>query len=803
MEKTEIIENSSLSVTQAEALSDYRMAYQSRQASLIGRREVLTGKAKFGIFGDGKELPQIVVAKFFKEGDIRSGYYRDQTLAFASEMATIKQFFAQLYADPDPKNDPHSAGRQMNSHFASHHFNEDGTWKDLTSIKMTAADLSPTGSQMPRMAGLVQASKLFRNNPDLKSYTHLSDNGNEVVFGTIGNASTAEGLFWETVNAVGIIQGPWVMSIWDDGYGISVPNEFQITKRNLSEMLSGFQRTKEDRGYEIFTVKAWDYEALIKTYQDAVRIAREDHIPVLVHVTEVTQPQGHSTSGSHERYKSQERLEWEKSHDCLKKMRDFLIKHKFISPEELDALEKEDRKWVRKIKNEAWQEYQAPIKEEARELISLLNEISRQSSQKQALADIVAGIKKILEPARRDLMTASYQALLALRNESLPVVEKLKTWRQKKMDKGDQMYDSHLYSETARSPMLIKGVEPIYKENSPMISGFELLNQCFEDIFDNNPLTVAFGEDVGKLGDVNQGFAGLQKKFGIHRIMDTGIREATIVGQAIGLAMRGLRPIAEIQYLDYFIYGLQMLSDDISTLLYRTKGAQRAPAIIRTRGHRLEGIWHAGSPLGMIVHALRGMHIAVPRDMTQAVGFYHTFLEGDDPALIIEVLNGYRLKEKLPENLTEIKIPLGVPEVLRAGSDITLVTYGACCRIAMEAAKQLASTGIEVEIIDVRTLLPFDIHHKILDSLKKTNRIIFVDEDVPGGATAYMMQEVLEKQGGYYHLDSEPKTLTSKSHRPAYGDDGDYWSKPQVESIFQAVYEMMNEADPTRFPIFF
>ena len=803
VEQQEVIKNKTYPVVKEEVLTDYRLMYQSRQASILGRREVLTGKAKFGIFGDGKELPQIAMAKFFKKGDIRSGYYRDQTFAFATGLANFEQFFAQLYANPDVKADPHSGGRQMNSHYASRHIREDGTWEDLTQLMVTAADASPTASQMPRIAGLVQASRLFRLLPELKDFSQFSDNGNEVVFGTIGNASCAEGHFWETINAVGIIQGPFVMSIWDDDYGISVPNKYQITKQSLSEMLSGFQRTDNERGYDIYQVKAWDYEKLLEVYQKATEAAREHHIPSIIHVTEVTQPQGHSTSGSHERYKTPERLEWEKEHDCLIKLRKYIISNGFVTEEELTEWEKEDRKEIRKIKNISWQAFQDPIRQEMAELIGIINEIAAQSPAREKLVDIVNSLKKSLEPARREVMVAAHKAILTTRTEQTTSVEKLRAWRRMKNRIGVERYGSFLYSETPFSPMQINPIFPRYAENPESKSGFEILNTAFDDIFSNNPRTVAFGEDVGQLGDVNQGFAGLQEKFGRFRVMDTGIREATIIGQAIGLAMRGLRPIAEIQYLDYFIYGLQTLSDDLATLLYRTKGGQRAPAIIRTRGHRLEGIWHAGSPLGMMVNALRGMHICVPRDMTRAVGFYHTLLQGDDPAVVIEVLNGYRLKEQLPENLTEISLPLGIPEILRSGTDITLVTYGACCRIATLAAQQLESVGIEVEIIDVQTLLPFDLNHSILDSLKKTSRILFFDEDVPGGASAYMMQEVLEKQGGYYHLDSEPRTLTSKAHRPAYGDDGDYWSKPQVEDVFQTVYSMMHEVNPQEYPLFF
>lgn len=792
-----------LALDQADILADYRLAYLSRQASLIGRREVLTGKAKFGIFGDGKELPQIAMSRVFQPGDFRSGYYRDQTFALATNMVTLKQFFAQLYADPDHTHDPHSGGRQMNAHFASRQLDDQGNWKDLTAAPQTAADASPTASQMPRLTGLAQASKLYRHLSELKGFTQFSREGNEVAFGTIGNASCAEGHFWETINAVGVLQVPLVMSIWDDEYGISVPNEFQLTKKSLADMLRGFQRTEDERGFEIFSVKAWRYLDLIQTYYEAAKLAREAHIPSIIHVTEVTQPQGHSTSGSHERYKSKERLAWEKEFDCLTQMRTYLIEEGISTEAELDDMEKEVRQEVRRIKNQAWKDVQDPIKAEVAELLAIASQIAAKSPRREVLQDITTELKRSLEPKRREILAAAHRILLTVRAEQNPAIEKLKAWRQSLDIRYQAIYDSHLQSESEQSPMQVEVVEPIYDEQPQMLSGFEILNRCFDGIFERNPRVVAFGEDVGYLGDVNQGFAGLQAKYGEMRVMDTGIREATIMGQAIGLAMRGLRPIAEIQYLDYFIYGLQTLSDDLATLHYRSRGGQKAPAIIRTRGHRLEGIWHAGSPLGMMIHALRGIHIAVPRNMTQAARFYHTFLQGDDPAVIIEVLNGYRLKEPLPLNLSDITIPLGVPEILRHGEDITIVTYGACCRLAMQAAKELATCGIEVEVIDVQTLLPFDRPGIIGSSLQKTNRILFVDEDVPGGATAYMMQQVIENQGGFFHLDSPPRTLSATHHRPAFGDDGDYWSKPQVETIFRAAYELLHDAEPGNYTQFY
>lgn len=781
-------------ISKEEAIRDYRLLYQSRETSLLGRREVLTGKAKFGIFGDGKELPQLAMSKVFKPGDIRSGYYRDQTLIFATGQSSIKEFFAQLYANPNVNEEPLSAGRQMNAHFGTRHVDEFGNWKDLTSMPLSASDTSPTASQMPRLVGLAQASKLYREVPELAALSTFSKNGNEIAFGTIGNASSAEGHFWEALNAIGVIQAPMIMSIWDDGYGISVPNEYQLT-RDLSDMISGFQRNDRSRGFEVFRVSAWDYQSLITTYKEAEYWAREKHIPCIIHVVDVTQPQGHSTSGSHERYKSEERLQWEKDFDCLGRLREYLLNNGYASEEELKTWEKEDRKQVRAWKNEAWAQFQEPIFGMKNELVELLNKIPGTQ-----ILDIKERLTRDPAPSRRLVLRSAHDALLASWGTEGPEIDVLKSWFENMKKTGDRLFDSHLYSESELSPLNVAAVDPTYQEDAEMLSGFEILNRNFDNWLQKDPRVLAFGEDVGHLGDVNQGFAGLQKKYGKHRVSDTGIREATIIGQAIGLAMRGLRPIAEIQYLDYFIYGLQGLSDDLATLRYRTAGGQKAPAIIRTRGHRLEGVWHAGSPLGMMIHALRGMHICVPRNMVQATGFYNTLLQGDDPAVVIEVLNGYRLKERVPSNLTEFCIPLGVPEVIRKGEDITIVTYGACCRIAMEAAAQLEKCGISVEILDVRTLLPFDIHAKILDSLKKTNRILFLDEDVPGGASSFMYQQVLEKQNGYQWLDSPAMTLTAKEHRAAYGDDGDYFSKPQVEDVFRAVYGIMNEVDPAEFP---
>ncbi|MEM6260874.1 MAG: thiamine pyrophosphate-dependent enzyme [Bacteroidota bacterium] len=790
-----------MSLSQTDVLSDYRLGYRSRQASLTGRKEVLTGKAKFGIFGDGKEVAQLAMARATQPGDFRSGYYRDQTWALATGLVTLEQFFAQLYAHADVTAEPHSAGRQMNAHFASRSLNTDGTWRDLTQQYNSSADGSPTASQMPRLVGLAQASKLYRDIPALADLDQFSRNGNEIAFGTIGNASCAEGLFWEAINAIGVLQIPAVMSIWDDGYGISVPNHYQVTKSNISEVLKGFQRTDQDAGFEIFRVHGWDYPGLYKAYQEAAKLAREAHVPSIIHVIEMTQPQGHSTSGSHERYKSPERLAWEAENDCLLRMRQWIIREGMAGEEEMDAWEKEDRKSVRKIKNTAWDTYLAPIQQEQAELSNLLKEVQQQLSL-EGVNEVLRKLTALSVPSRGELMEIAHEALVAMPQHH-PVREVLLTWKKNQEAANADRYNTYLYSHSTEAAKEVEAVPAAYSESSPIMSGFEVLNKCFDLIFERDARAVAFGEDVGYLGDVNQGFKDLQAKYTESRIFDTGIREATIAGQAIGLALRGLRPIAEIQYLDYFIYAIQTLSDDLACLQYRTRGGQKAPAIIRTRGHRLEGIWHAGSPMGMIIHALRGMHVLVPRNMTQAAGFYNTLFKGDEPAVVVEVLNGYRLKEKCPDNLSEFCLPLGVPEILREGDDVTIVTYGACCRIAMAAAEQLSELGIEVEVIDVQSLLPFDRHHRIVESLKKTSRILFLDEDVPGGATAFMMQEVLEKQGGYYYLDSEPVTLTSQPHRPAYGSDGDYFSKPQVEHVFKEVYELMNEAEPDRFPELF
>lgn len=794
----------SLPLEKEEIIKDYRLAYQSRQASLIGRREVLSGKAKFGIFGDGKELANIAIARAFQKGDWRSGYYRDQTWMFMLGVMSIQEFFAQLYAHADLKHESNTGGRSMNAHFASRYINPDGSWKDQTEMYNTSADVSPTGTQMPRTVGLAYASVVYRELEELKQFTQFSKNGNEVAFASIGNASTAEGMFWESVNAIGVLQAPAVITVYDDGYGISVPNQFQMVKENIHDILTGFQREpcpepECQRGYDLYQVRGWDYPALIETYQTAAEIARSYHIPQLVHVHEVTQPQGHSTSGSHERYKTPERLKFEEEFDCIRKMREWMIENRVISGPELDALEKEDYNAVEGIRKQAWEAYLAPILEERDQVMDMLDEIAGSSSHASELEKVRERLANLPSVTRRDIHSAAHEALRVLRDEENPSKQVLVEWKNEQDAINVERYGSHLYSGSA---LKVEEVKPAYSESSPTVFGFEVVNAAFDSILGRDPRVIAFGEDVGLLGDVNQGFKGMQEKYGALHVTDTGIREATILGQAIGMAMRGLRPICEIQYLDYILYALQIMSDDLATLHWRTAGGQASPVIIRTRGHRLEGIWHSGSLMSGIMNLARGVNILVPRDMTRAAGFYNTLLKCDEPAVVVEVLNGYRVKERLPDNIGEMTVPLGVPEVIREGSDVTIVTYGACCRVAMDAANKLSKVGIEAEIVDVQSLLPFDIHGQIVESLKKTNRVVFLDEDVPGGASAYMMQEVIEKQGGYYHLDSEPRTLSGKVHRPAYGSDGDYWSKPNSETVFDTVYEMMHEVDPGRYPKF-
>jgi pyruvate/2-oxoglutarate/acetoin dehydrogenase E1 component/TPP-dependent pyruvate/acetoin dehydrogenase alpha subunit len=788
-----------------EILRDYRLAYRSRQASLIGRREVLSGKAKFGIFGDGKEVVQLAIARMFKKGDWRSGYYRDQTWLFALGTLNIQEFFAQLYAHADLQAEPATGGRAMNAHFASRYLNQDGSWKNQTEHYNISADVSPTGSQMPRLVGLALASRLYRQLDELKPFTQFSRNGNEIAWGSIGNASTAEGMFWESVNAIGVLRSPAVISIYDDGYGISVPNQFQMVKENISAILDGFRRddcpeTDCERGFDIYTVQAWDYPALLEIYTAATKIARRFHIPALVHVTEVTQPQGHSTSGSHERYKTTERLEWEQEHDCIKKMRNWIIASGIANDDDLTRMEEKDRTEIEDTRRAAWEAFSAPMLAERKEAQDLLEALATESQQQREIQAIQSHLAAIAHPLRRDTHSALHEAIRLTRRENGAARQKLIAWKKNQYARNQVRYSSHLYSQTDKAATHIQEIKPIFSENSPTISAFDVLNACFDAAFEREPRLVAFGEDVGQLGDVNQGFRGLQEKYGSLRIMDTGIREVTILGQAIGLAMRGLRPIAEIQYLDYLLYALQLMSDDLATLRWRTRGGQKAPVIVRTRGHRLEGIWHSGSMMAGLIHLVRGMHVLVPRNAVQAAGFYNTLLKSDEPGIIVEVLNAYRLKERLPDNIAEICTPLGVPEILRPGSDVTLVTYGAMCRISLDAAEQLAQVGIEIEVIDMQSLLPFDRHGLILESLKKTSRILFADEDVPGGTTATMLQEVIEKQGGYYWLDSAPKTITSQPHRPAYGSDGDYWSKPSADDVFDAVYEIMHEVNPGTYP---
>ncbi|MBU6325032.1 MAG: transketolase [Bacteroidetes bacterium] len=787
----------------AEIIRDFKVAFQSRQASLIGRKEVLTGKAKFGIFGDGKELAQIAMAKAFRHGDFRSGYYRDQTFMFATGMSNIKAFFAQLYAHPSVDAEPASAGRSMNGHFGTRLLDEHGNWLPQTDRFNSSADISPTGSQMPRLLGLALASKIYRENTALHGATQFSNKGNEIAFGTIGNASTSEGMFWEVMNAAAVMQVPMAISVWDDGYGISVPARFQTAKENISALMAGFQTNKEGKAMELFTAKGWDYVALCETYREAANVCREQHTPVLVHITEMTQPQGHSTSGSHERYKSKERLEWEQEFDCIRQFKLWIVANNIASEEELNALEETYTAEVRAWQKEAWSEFQAEIKTDLNACCAALDAAALQTNDAASLQGISARLKAIGEPLLKDIGNAIHEALRLTLHEDETMRAPLLAFCQDFFQSNAARYSSHLHSTSKHNVFQVHHEPALYDADSPMKDGREILQACFDANLERDPRVFAFGEDLGKIGDVNQGFAGLQEKYGELRVGDRGIREASIIGEGIGCALRGLRPIAEIQYLDYLLYALQIMSDDIATLQYRTRGGQKAPVIIRTRGHRLEGIWHSGSPMGMIVHAVRGMHVCVPRNMTQAAGMYNTLLQCDEPALVVECLNGYRLKEKLPANMGSFTVSLGIPEVIREGSDITIVTYGSCCRIAVEAAELLSEAGIDVEIIDVQTLLPFDLNHSITKRLQETNRVLFLDEDVPGGATAYMMQQVLEVQGAYQYLDSAPSTLTAKAHRPAYGSDGDYFSKPSADDVFTAVYQIMHEADPKRFPAYF
>lgn len=781
-----------------EVINDYKVAVISRECSFLGRREVLTGKAKFGIFGDGKEIPQLAWAKVFKKGDWRSGYYRDQTFMMALGELTVQQFFAGLYAHTSIEADPMSAGRQMGGHFGTHSLDEQGHWKDLTQQYNSSADISPTAGQMPRLLGLAQASKIFRKVKGIDT-SNFSQKGNEIAWGTIGNASTSEGLFFETINAAGVLQVPMVISIWDDEYGISVHAKHQTTKEDISEILKGFQRDENGNGYEILKVNGWDYVTLIETYQKAEKIAREEHVPVMIHVVELTQPQGHSTSGSHERYKTNERLAWEEENDCIAKMREWMIANNIATSDDLDTLEKDSKIEVRQGRRAAWEAYLKPIKKEQQEAIVLLKALAMTSPNKVFIETIVNDLKSINEPVRKDVVSATRKALRYVISETSQPKEALQDWINNYFDDIQPKYSSHLYSESNSSAIHIKEVLPTYDDTKD-VDGRLILRDNFDAIFSKYPETLIFGEDSGAIGDVNQGLEGLQEKYGDMRIADTGIREATIVGQGIGLAMRGLRPIAEIQYLDYLMYALQIISDDLATLQYRTLGKQKAPLIIRTRGHRLEGIWHSGSQLGGIINLVNGILVLVPRNMTKAAGFYNTILEGDDPALIIECLNGYRLKEKMPSNLGKFKTPIGVVETIKEGSDITLISYGSTLNMVEKASKELLEVGIDAEIIDIQTLLPLDINHDILKSIQKTNRFMVIDEDVPGGASAYILNEVLNVQNAYQYLDSQPRTLTAKPHRPAYGTDGDYFSKPSLEDIFEAVYQVMHEVDPESYP---
>jgi pyruvate/2-oxoglutarate/acetoin dehydrogenase E1 component/TPP-dependent pyruvate/acetoin dehydrogenase alpha subunit len=793
-----------------EVLNDYKIAKISRECSLLGRREVLTGKAKFGIFGDGKEVPQLAMAKAFKKGDFRSGYYRDQTFMMAIGELTAQQFFAGLYAHTDIKIEPMSAGRQMGGHFATHSLNEDGSWKNLTEQYNSSADISPTAGQMPRLLGLAQASKIYRNEKSVQNKTNFSNKGNEVAWGTIGNASTSEGLFFETINAAGVLQVPMIMSVWDDEYGISVHAKHQTTKEDISEILKGFQRENEIKGYEIIVVNGWDYVKLIDIYSKAAKIAREEHVPVLIHVKELTQPQGHSTSGSHERYKGKERLQWEQEHDCLTKMRNWILDFeletasgdilRFVdSEEEIIILEKEAKKTVTTAKRNAWNAYNNELIAEATIAIKLLTRVAEKSNNGAFITKYKNDLKKISEPIVKDILIAARKSLRYLKEESFAEKIELQNFIKATIKDASYKYSSYLLSESEYSALKVEEKKPVYAQTQNLVDARVIMRDNFDAILKKHPEVVIFGEDAGFIGDVNQGLEGLQEKYGDIRVADTGIREATIIGQGIGLAMRGLRPIAEIQYLDYLLYALQIMSDDLATLHYRTFGKQKAPLIIRTRGHRLEGIWHAGSPMGGIINNVRGMHVLVPRNMTKAAGFYNTLLEGDEPALVIECLNGYRLKEELPLNLAEFKTKIGIVETVRQGTDITIVSYGSTLRIVEETAKELQQAGIEIEIIDAQSLLPFDLNSDCVKSLAKTNKLLVVDEDVPGGASAYLLQEILEKQNGYQYLDSKPSTLTAKEHRTAYSTDGDYFSKPSAEDIFEKVYDMMHESNPEKY----
>jgi 2-oxoisovalerate dehydrogenase E1 component len=785
-----------------EVLNDYRIANESRQVSLIGRREVLTGKAKFGIFGDGKEIPQLAMAKVFRDGDWRSGYYRDQTFMMAAGLLTIEEFFAQLYGNTDIALNPANRGRMMNNHFATRSLDDNGNWKNLTKQKNSSADISPTAGQMPRLLGLALASKVFRSEKNLKVFDNFSISGNEVAFGTIGDASTSEGLFFETINAAGVLQVPMAISIWDDGYGISVPTKYQTIKGSISEILKGFEADKKNKGYKMYKVKGYDYAELVKTYKEGIEICRKEHIPVMFHITDITQPQGHSTSGSHERYKSDERMQWEKDFDGITHMRKWIIAEGIANEKELDEIEKNAIQAAKDARATGWNNFQKPIIEMRKQFIDLVNISTCDCLKTDQIDSLLQELSRIGEPIRKDIISTAKKILRLICfscSSEKSLKQRVTQWLNEVMEDNTERYSSHLYSSSDKSPLKIKEIKPEYDEKPKMINGREILLNNYDYIFEKYPEALIFGEDVGGIGGVNQTLEGLQAKYGETRISDTGIREATIIGQGLGMALRGLRPIAEIQYFDYLLYGLQVISDDLATTHYRTAGGQKAPLIISTRGHRLEGIWHSGSPLSMVINSIRGVHVLVPRDMTRAAGFYNTMLQSDDPALIIEPLNGYRLKEPLPKNIGEFTVPLGVPEILNEGDDITLVTYGSCVRIAQDAVNQLKDYNINVELIDVQSLLPFDINHTIVESLKKTNKIVFFDEDVSGGATAFMMQKVIEEQKGYRYLDANPATITAKEHRAAYSTDGDYFSNPNAEDVFDAIYSIMHEYNPAKY----
>ncbi len=789
-------------------LEDFRLACISRETSLLGRKEVLTGKAKFGIFGDGKELAQIALAKQFQNGDFRSGYYRDQTLMMAIGQLNVRQYFAGLYAHTDVEVEPQSAGRQMGGHFSTRNLDANGNWINLMEQKNSSSDISPTAGQMPRLLGLAQASKVYRNHPtlkDLEAFKKFTNNGNEVAFGTIGDASTSEGPFWETINAAGVLQVPMVMSVWDDGFGISVPRHFQTTKGSISEALSGMQRTEESSGYEIFVTKGWDYAHLCETYEKAVAIAREKHIPVLVHVKEVNQPQGHSTSGSHERYKSAERLQWENDFDCINQFKNWILNFSadgetLADEETLNTIAAEAKKHVNEEKRAAWTAFSAVMKADLASVIDVLTKVAAESKHAATIQQEIEGLQKAMEPIRKDIFTAARKVARMIRAEQIPAKAMLSAWIQNETAKNYDRYSSYLHSESDNSALKVQAVAPAYDGSGKQEDGRIILRENFRSIFEKHPEALIFGEDAGKIGGVNQSLEGLQDQFGELRVSDVGIRECTIIGQGIGMAMRGLRPIAEIQYLDYLLYGIQIMSDDLATVQYRTKGGQKAPLIVSTRGHRLEGIWHSGSPMGMIINSIRGIHVCVPRNMTKAAGFYNTLMQADEPALVIEPLNGYRTKELMPSNIGEFTTPLGIPEITQEGSDITIVSYGSTFNLCTPAVAILKEMGVSVELIDAQTLLPFDIHHSIVESLKKTNRLMIVDEDVSSGATAFMLDKILVEQNGYRFLDSAPVTLSAKDHRPAYGTDGDYFSKPSIDDIVEKAYMMMHEADPSNFP---